>query len=242
VVEVPRGILSGIRVLDFSRMLSGPYCTMMLADHGAEVIKIESPEGDTSRSNGPWRADDVAHEWAGYFVSLNRSKKSIVLDLKTEEAKVEIRNLVREYVPVLGYTPAVRTSGPIDTAVPPTVADQLLPVLREAISNVARHALAERAEVDVQVTAHELVLTVSDDGSEVRYGIRTARRFSAATARAARKATVALSTPPDRPTTSRSKPVCSSWLRMKPMITATTPAIAPPRAFWPSEPSIRRLR
>ena len=73
-----RGILSGIRVLDFSRMLSGPYCTMMLADHGAEVIKIESPEGDTSRSNGPYRADDTRQEWAGYFVSLNRSKKSVV--------------------------------------------------------------------------------------------------------------------------------------------------------------------
>lgn len=93
--EAPRGILSGIRVLDFSRMLSGPYCTMMLADHGAEVIKIESPEGDTSRSNGPWRADDEAHEWAGYFVSLNRNKKSVVLDLKTEAAKSTIRDLVR---------------------------------------------------------------------------------------------------------------------------------------------------
>ena len=53
------GILKGIRILDFSRMLSGPYCTMMLADHGAEVIKIESPDGDTSRTNGPYRGDDV---------------------------------------------------------------------------------------------------------------------------------------------------------------------------------------
>ncbi|WP_107764791.1 GAF domain-containing sensor histidine kinase [Nocardioides terrigena] len=98
--------------------------------------------------------------------------------------RAEIRNLVREYVPVLGYTPAVRTSGPIDTAVPAAVADQLLPVLREAISNVARHALAERAEVDVQVTAQELVLTVSDDGSGLpdaphESGLRNARRRAA---------------------------------------------------------------
>lgn len=103
-----QGILSGIRVLDFSRMLSGPYCTMMLADHGSEVIKIESPEGDSSRSNGPYRADDARQEWAGYFVSLNRNKKSIVLDLKSEGAKRQIRELVRSsHVVVENFRPGV---------------------------------------------------------------------------------------------------------------------------------------
>jgi crotonobetainyl-CoA:carnitine CoA-transferase CaiB-like acyl-CoA transferase len=82
-----KGILHGIRVLDLSRMLSGPYCTMMLADHGAEVIKIEGADGDTSRGNGPYRDDDPNHDWAGYFVSLNRNKKSVQLDLKTEAGK-----------------------------------------------------------------------------------------------------------------------------------------------------------
>ncbi len=89
-----RGILHGIRVLDLSRMLSGPYCTMMLADHGAEVIKIESAHGDTSRANGPYRDDDPDHLWAGYFVSLNRSKKSVLLDLKTKDGKAAFRKLV----------------------------------------------------------------------------------------------------------------------------------------------------
>ena len=79
----------------------------------------------------------------------------------------EIRTLVREYVPVLGFAPALRTLGPIDTAVPPEVRDQLLPVLREAVSNVARHALADQAEVEVEVRDRELVLTVSDDGTGV---------------------------------------------------------------------------
>jgi len=87
------GILSGLRVLDLTRMLSGPYCTMMLADHGAEVIKIESAGGDTSRGNGPWREDDPEKEWAGYFVSLNRSKRSVALDLKTTEGQAAFRAL-----------------------------------------------------------------------------------------------------------------------------------------------------
>jgi len=86
-------ILKGIRVLDLSRMLSGPYCTMMLADHGAEVIKIEGAGGDTSRTNGPFREDDPDHLWAGYFVSLNRGKKSVQIDLKSEAGKAAFRQL-----------------------------------------------------------------------------------------------------------------------------------------------------
>lgn len=89
-----QGILHGIRVLDLSRMLSGPYCTMMLADHGAEVIKIEGASGDTSRSNGPWRDDDPEREMAGYFVSLNRNKKSVQLDLKSLEGRDALKRLV----------------------------------------------------------------------------------------------------------------------------------------------------
>ena len=104
----PKGILSGIRVLDLSRMLSGPYCTMMLADNGAEVIKIEDRGGDTSRSNGPFRDDDPNHDWAGYFVSLNRSKKSVVLDLKSESGKADLLALVATAdVLVENYRPGV---------------------------------------------------------------------------------------------------------------------------------------
>ena len=59
-----KGILDNIRVIDLTRMLSGPYCTMMLADHGAEVIKVEDINGDTSRRAGPYRNDDKKKEWA----------------------------------------------------------------------------------------------------------------------------------------------------------------------------------
>lgn len=88
-----KGILNGVRVLDLSCMLSGPYCTMMLADHGAEVIKIEPPTGDISRRNNPYLKNDPEQAWADYFGSLDRSKKSVVLDLNTDEGKADFRML-----------------------------------------------------------------------------------------------------------------------------------------------------
>lgn len=89
------GALRGVRVIDFTRMLSGPFCTMILADQGAEVIKVESFEGDTTRGHGPYRPDDEEHLFGGYFQSVNRNKKSIVIDLKSEGGKEVIRRLVR---------------------------------------------------------------------------------------------------------------------------------------------------
>jgi crotonobetainyl-CoA:carnitine CoA-transferase CaiB-like acyl-CoA transferase len=68
---------------------------MLLGDQGAEVIKVESFDGDTSRGHGPYRADDHGKEFGGYFQSINRNKKSIVLDLKDPECKEVIRRLVR---------------------------------------------------------------------------------------------------------------------------------------------------
>ncbi len=78
------GPLSGLLVLDLTRVLVGPYCTMVLSDLGARVIKVEAPEvGDDSRSFGPFINDQSA-----YFMSLNRGKESIALNLKNENDKV----------------------------------------------------------------------------------------------------------------------------------------------------------
>ena len=76
--------LEGIRILDLTRVLSGPYCTMLLGDLGAEVIKVERPgEGDDTRSFAPpFQGDQAA-----YFLSVNRNKKSITLDMKSEQGK-----------------------------------------------------------------------------------------------------------------------------------------------------------
>ena len=86
---------------------------------------------------------------------------------QSSSLRQHIRTLVREYVPVLGFAPTVRTLGPIDIAVSTKVRKNLLPVVREAVSNVDRHALADRAEVKVEVRDQDLVLTVSDDGSGI---------------------------------------------------------------------------
>ena len=73
--------LAGIRVLDFTRIYAGPYCTMLLGDHGADVVKVEMPEGDPLRHQGP----PFLHGNGMSFIAANRNKRSIVLDLKREE-------------------------------------------------------------------------------------------------------------------------------------------------------------
>ena len=84
--------LAGVRILDLSRILAGPYATMMLADLGAEVIKIEPPGGDDTRTWGP----PFGGGEAAYFLAVNRGKKSVVLNLKTEAGKASLSRLIGE--------------------------------------------------------------------------------------------------------------------------------------------------
>ena len=91
------GPLAGIRVADCSAVLAGPYCTMLLADLGADVVKVEPPEGDGTRIWGPpWvgREQDGTRT-AAYFLAMNRNKRSIRLDLKTDAGKEVLRRLLR---------------------------------------------------------------------------------------------------------------------------------------------------
>jgi crotonobetainyl-CoA:carnitine CoA-transferase CaiB-like acyl-CoA transferase len=98
------GPLKGIRVLDFTRVLAGPSASLALADLGAEVLKVEPPEtGDETRLFPPYR-DNVSH----YFLSVNRGKKSIVVDLKNEEGVALVRDLAARCDVVLeNYRPGV---------------------------------------------------------------------------------------------------------------------------------------
>ena len=88
--EAPRGVLTGVRVADFSRVLAGPYATMMLADFGADVVKIEPPTGDDTRH---WTPPVDATGQATYFGSVNRNKRSVALDLNDVDDLAEAQRL-----------------------------------------------------------------------------------------------------------------------------------------------------
>ena len=83
--------LHGLRVVDFTRVLAGPLCTMLLGDMGAEVFKIEDPDhGDDTRAWAPF-----VEGWSTYFLSVNRNKKSVAVDLKSAEGAALVREMVR---------------------------------------------------------------------------------------------------------------------------------------------------
>ncbi|MFN2521072.1 MAG: CoA transferase [Candidatus Limnocylindria bacterium] len=99
----PPGALDGIRVVDLTRALAGPYCTLMLGDHGADVIKVELPgSGDEARDWAPPRINGVS----AYYLSINRNKRSVTLDLKHPEGKAVLERLIeRADVVVENFSP-----------------------------------------------------------------------------------------------------------------------------------------
>ena len=98
------GKLSGIKVLDVSRVFAGPYCTMMLGDMGAEVIKVEPPGGDETRTWPPFYSNGES----GYYMAVNRNKKGIVINLKNSKGKKTLYDLAkRADIFIENFTPGV---------------------------------------------------------------------------------------------------------------------------------------
>ena len=94
--QVPPGqsfdLLAGVRVVDLTSSVAGPYATMLLSDFGAEVIKVERPEGDDARQWGPPFLDGQAL----WFTAINRNKKSVVIDARTEDGRADLLQLIRK--------------------------------------------------------------------------------------------------------------------------------------------------
>jgi crotonobetainyl-CoA:carnitine CoA-transferase CaiB-like acyl-CoA transferase len=92
------GPLAGLKVLDFTQALAGPFCTQQLCDLGAEVVKVEALDGgDLTRNSGPFHEADTGHRYSGYFQSINRGKRSIAVDLKTREGVELVKRLVPDF-------------------------------------------------------------------------------------------------------------------------------------------------
>lgn len=86
------GALAGLKVVDLSRVLGGPYCTQVLGDHGADILKVEPPAGDETRGWGPPFQDGTA----SYFLGVNRNKRGLVLDLTKPAAREVLLRLLEE--------------------------------------------------------------------------------------------------------------------------------------------------
>ncbi len=85
------GPLEGVRVLDLTSVVMGPYATQWLGDYGADVVKIEPPEGDVMRLSGPMKSERMGH----FYLTTNRNKRSVVIDLKAPGGREVMLDLVR---------------------------------------------------------------------------------------------------------------------------------------------------
>ena len=137
--------LAGIRVIDFTTTIAGPHCTRFIADLGAEVIKVEAPEGDLMRSRPPLRNGASA-----LFAHLNAGKKSVVLDLKKPAAIAAVKRLVATAdVVVENYRPGVMRRLGLDYETLKAIKPDLTIVARGHSDAEVKHLLEHGADAAV---------------------------------------------------------------------------------------------
>ena len=109
-------VLKDIKVIDLTQHIAGPYCTKLLADYGADVIKVERPDGgDPARRMGPFPGHERHPEKSGLFLYLNTNKRGVTLDLKSDAGRAALLELVRDAdVLVESYSPRVMPSLGLD--------------------------------------------------------------------------------------------------------------------------------
>ncbi len=162
------GPLAGLLVADFSRVLAGPYCTMLLADLGADVVKVESPAGDDTRG---WTPPTSADGVSTYFLGVNRNKRSVTLDLTDADDLAAARELARRAdVVVENFKPGGLARFGLDHA---TVSTTNPAVVYASISGFGAGPGAGLPGYDliVQAISGLMSLTGSPDGEPYRAGI-----------------------------------------------------------------------
>ena len=166
------GPLEGIRVVDLTRILAGPYCTMILADLGADVVKVEQPGGDQARRNGPFFAGRDGRERSTYFTSVNRGKRSIVIDLKNPDGKETFLRLVDGAdVVTENFRPGTMANLGVDYA---TLSARNPWLIMASVSGFGQTGpYARRAALDVIVQAMGGILSITGEegGGPVRPGV-----------------------------------------------------------------------
>ncbi len=164
----PDGPLTGLLVADFSRVLAGPYCTMLLADLGADVVKVEGPLGDDTRH---WMPPTTPDGDSTYFLSVNRNKRSISLDFTdADDLAVAVELTARADVVVQNFRPGALTRFGLDEA---SVRARNPSVLYAGISGFGSGAGAGLGGYDLMVQAMSgmMDLTGSPDGPGYRAGV-----------------------------------------------------------------------
>jgi len=160
--------LNGLRVIDLTRVVAGPYCTMMLGDMGAEVLKIEEPEhGDDSRGWGPY-----INGWSSFFLELNRSKKSVTLDLKKKEGAQALRRLIETAdVLIENFRPGSLAELGFDYASASAINLRLIYCSISGYGQTGPHAHLPGYDAVIQGEAGIMDMTGFPDGEPTRVGV-----------------------------------------------------------------------
>ncbi|MGX6449096.1 CaiB/BaiF CoA transferase family protein [Patulibacter sp. S7RM1-6] len=161
--------LEGVRVLDLTRVLAGPYATMALAELGADVVKVETPDGgDETRAWGPPFVD----ESSAYFHAVNRGKRSVVLDLRSEQGRADVQRLAATCdVVVENFRPGVTRRLGVDEETLRAVNPRLVYVSVTGFGSVGPMAETAGTEVVVEAESGLMSITGLQDGEPVRFGV-----------------------------------------------------------------------
>ena len=163
--------LAGIVVADLTRVLAGPFATMVLRDLGAQIVKIEPPQGDDARSFGPFLPDGAS----SYFVSLNCGKRSIALDLKTEAGREVFADLLRSAdVLIESFRPGVLARLGFDEERIRALNDRLIYVTSSGFGYTGPDAGKPAYDMIIQARSGLLSITGTESGETVRAGTSVA--------------------------------------------------------------------